>query len=61
MRFYPANLDIVFEEILDKKDEFTLEFDKLSGSEDDPLGQTVLVSPRSLRPLSAWSSQIPAR
>lgn len=39
MRLYPANLDIVFEEILDKKDEFTLEFDKLSGSEDDPLGQ----------------------
>lgn len=39
MRLYPANLDIVFEEILDRKDEFTLEFDKLSGSEDDPLGQ----------------------
>ena len=39
MRLYPANLDIVFEEILDKKDEFTLEFDKLSGNEDDPLGQ----------------------
>ncbi|MDO5045237.1 hypothetical protein [Campylobacter sp.] len=39
MMLYPANLDIVFEEILDRKDEFTLEFDKLSGSEDDPLGQ----------------------
>ncbi|QKF92930.1 hypothetical protein [Campylobacter sp. CCUG 57310] len=39
MRLYPANLDIVFEEILDRKDEFAIEFDKLSGSEDDPLGQ----------------------
>lgn len=39
MRLIPANLEIVFEEIGDKKEAFLLEFDKLSGSEDDPLGQ----------------------
>ncbi len=38
MRLVPANLDIVFEEAGDRKNEFLREFDKLSGNEDDPLG-----------------------
>ena len=38
MRLVPANLDIVFEEAGDRENEFLREFDKLSGTEDDPLG-----------------------
>ncbi|QCD53313.1 hypothetical protein [Campylobacter sp. RM16192] len=41
MRLVPANLEIFFEKIDGRQREFLLEFDKLSGSEEDPLGQWI--------------------
>lgn len=38
MRFVPTNLDIYFEEIGAREDEFLAEFDKLNTNEEDPLG-----------------------